>query len=77
MSSGRGRIAGDMRPTVSIRREIVRKLVPASNATDVGIYGKQNGHDKVASLGGGHGRSRSVIESKDSVRSVAYIRGRG
>src|SRR5580692_7508772 len=76
ISAGRDRIASDMRPTVSLRREIVRKLVPGRNATEVSICGKQNGYDKVTSVPGNHGRSRSVTENA-STRSVGGIRGQG
>jgi len=75
MATRRGRIASDMRPTVSIRREIVRKLVPHRNATDVSVRDKQNGHDKIPSVRGNHGRSRSVIEGNASTGSVGDIRG--
>lgn len=56
------RAARDMRPTVSIRREIIRELVPTRDANHARIHGKQDGHDEVTSVRRGHRCSRSVIE---------------
>ena len=73
MSTRGGRFAGDMRPTVSIGRKILRKFVSATDASELGSAGEKNRHDEVTSPRGGNCRSDSVIDNDRSTDSIGRI----
>lgn len=60
MRPGARRGAGDMCPTVSVGREITRKLVSAAYTRKITRWGKDDRHDEVTDLRSSDRRSRSI-----------------
>ena len=77
MCTGAGRIAGDMRPAVSIRLEVIREFVATGNGSEVRIQRNRSGYDEVAHLRSSDGRSGRIVQSYGPGSDVGGIRSQG
>src|SRR5580700_4771389 len=74
ISTGSGPIAGDMGPTVSVGRKVIREGITGGNTREVRSRGKHDGHDKVPRLFRSDCWSRRIVDGYGSSRDAGLIR---